>query len=52
MEKVVIVSSVNHIPSAKADEVNKYLDKGWTVKEVRTVSTRDCTTAVFVLEKA
>ena len=35
----------------KADEVNEYLDKGWTVKSVNMAATKEGTTAIFVLEK-
>ena len=51
MEKVVIIGSVDEISSYKAEEVNKYLDKGWTVKTIHTAVTKDHTTAIFVLEK-
>ena len=51
MEKVVIIGSYNDISSYKAEEVNKYLDKGWTVKTIHTAVTKDHTTAIFVLEK-
>ena len=33
------------------DEVNEYLDKGWTVKSVNMAATKEYTTAIFVLEK-
>ncbi len=51
MEKVVIIGSINDISSYRAEEVNKYLDKGWTVKIIHTAVTGDYTTAIFVLEK-
>ena len=51
MEKVVIIGSLDNISSYQAEEVNKYLDKGWTVKTIHTAATKDYTTAIFVLEK-
>ena len=59
MEKVVVVSgnaleSDRHTPYGHYDDmevVNKYLDKGWTVKNIHTTTTNDTTTVIFVLEK-
>lgn len=51
MEKVVIISSSWEISSDHAEEVNKYLDKGWSVKTVHTAATEGHMTAIFVLEK-
>ena len=51
MEKVVIIYGDEKIYDYKADDVNKYLDKGWTVKSVNIAATKEGTTAIFVLEK-
>ena len=59
MEKVVVVSGTElksnrntpHGPSDDMGVVNKYLDKGWTVKNIHTATTNDTTTVIFVLEK-
>ena len=51
MEKVVIISGHSRIYGKEADEVNEYLDKGWTVKTVNMAATNDGTTVIFVLEK-
>ena len=46
MEKVVIIGS-----KYDAEEVNKYLDQGWSVKNIHSATTSNETTIVFVLEK-
>ena len=51
MEKVVIISGYNSIFCDGADEVNEYLDTGWTVKSVNLATSTERTTAIFVLEK-
>ena len=59
MEKVVVVSgtelksnrNTSYGPSDDMEVVNKYLDKGWTVKNIHTAATNDTTTVIFVLEK-
>ena len=51
MEKVVIINGYSRIFCSDADEVNEYLDEGWTVKSVNMAATEDGTTAIFVLEK-
>ena len=51
MEKVVIIYGNERIYDYKADEVNKYLNEGWTVKSVNMAATKEGTTAIFVLEK-
>ena len=51
MEKVVIMYGVGNISDYQADEVNEYLDKGWTVKSVNMAATKEYTTAIFVIEK-
>ena len=49
MEKVVVSSGGSRIYSL--DEVNEYLEQGWTVKSVTTVANKDGMSAIFVLEK-
>ena len=49
MEKVVILHGHDYIYDE--DDINEYLEKGWTVKSVSTVATKEYVTAIFVLEK-
>ena len=51
MEKVVILGSIDKFGDFQAEKVNKYLDEGWTVKNIHTAVTGDGITAIFVLEK-
>ena len=32
-------------------EVNKWLDKGWEIQNIKVATTSDCVVAIFVLEK-
>ena len=51
MEKVVIISSHNDYLHQEERRVNVYLDQGWRVKTVHTVTAKEYITAIFVLEK-
>lgn len=55
MEKLIVASSdfcINTKYCGKElEEVQRLLEKGWTVKFLQTMSNEDGMTAIFVLEK-
>ena len=51
MEKVVISKEMSIYQERAAEEVNKYLSQGWSVKMIHTTSNQDGVFAIFVLEK-
>ena len=52
MEKVVITSSsLGYLGYGAEHDVNKYLDQGYTVKNITTIQENGNITAIFVLEK-
>ena len=53
MEKVIVDTQPRggFTSSSTVKEINEYLARGWTVKFVTMSSTKDDTTAIYVLEK-
>ena len=51
MEKVVVCHSSSWLSNYDFEEVNEYLEKGWTVKSVTMTAGKEYTHAVFVLER-
>ena len=50
MEKVIIVGDYK-LDSYDATDVNKYLNEGWIIKSIQTITNKDYMSAIFVLEK-
>lgn len=52
MERVVIIGKNFHcLSNEESVEVNRYLECGWTIKDIKTVNTKDHMSVIFVLEK-
>lgn len=51
MEKVIISKDIYYYGRETMEEVNTYLNQGWTVKTMTTVSNKEGSFVVFVLEE-
>jgi hypothetical protein len=51
VEKVVFIYSHEYLWPHQANDVNKYLDQGYTVKNITTIQEKGYITVIFVLEK-
>lgn len=50
MEKMVVVNGLYSLDEIDVEEVNEYLETGWSVKSVTTAVSEEHLTAIFVLE--